>query len=53
MVKKAHDKCIEDDVELTAILIPGDFIEHSLPAYNTSEPNYNWPQMVETFQTVM
>lgn len=53
MVQKAHAKCQEDKVELTAILIPGDFIEHGLAAWNDTIPNPNWPQMIETFQVVM
>lgn len=53
IVKKAHEKLKNDGDELTAILIPGDFNEHSLPSYDESLPNPNWPQMIETFQTVM
>lgn len=38
---------------MTAILIPGDFIEHGLSSYNRSEPNQAWPEMLDIFETVI
>lgn len=38
---------------MTAILIPGDFIEHGLSSYNRSVPNQAWPEMLAIFETVI
>jgi len=55
MVDKAYEYIQESGDELKAILIPGDFNEHSLPSYDIASevPNKNWPQMLETFRTVV
>jgi len=55
MVQKAYDFVKETGEMPTAILIPGDFNEHDLPDDNlySGEPNVHWPQMVDTFRTVM
>ena len=56
MVKEAGRKTKADGVDVTAILLPGDFIAHGFSIYDTYDlnlVNYNWPLMMETFQTVM
>ena len=52
MVNKAHSFIEESGDTLEAILVPGDFNDHSLPAYNLTEPNDKWGQMKETFTTI-
>lgn len=42
MVAKAKAKVDEEGEELTAILIPGDFINHDLPEHDFTIPNPNW-----------
>lgn len=53
MVDKAYD--FLDGEDLHAILIPGDFNEHSLPGRTMEEgtPNDQWPQMQRTFRAVV
>lgn len=56
MLDQAAVKVQESGEPLTAIFIPGDYNEHSLPKddWDTDPytPNDNWGQMKKTFQTV-
>jgi hypothetical protein len=53
MLQQAKDQTTDEGIEITAILLPGDFNKHGLSARNESIPNPNWGIMLETMTTVM
>ena len=52
MMDKAKLEIDSSSDTLVAILIPGDFNMHGLAAKDTSVPNPNWQQMLDTFTYV-
>jgi hypothetical protein len=53
MLQNAKDQVADEGIEITAILLPGDFNKHGLSAYDETIPNPNWGIMLETMTTVM
>jgi hypothetical protein len=55
MVNKAYQMMVESGEQISAILIPGDFNTHGLPKHHWEDntPNDKWPQMLETFRSVV
>lgn len=48
VLKKALEEVNLDGVELTAILLPGDFVRHGLAGNDFTVPNPKWPEMLLT-----